>query len=37
MTDSVIEFNDEKVLNDDTPDAALEIAGSRWGMAPRLL
>jgi hypothetical protein len=31
MTDSVIEFNDEKVLNDDTPDAALEIAGSRWG------
>jgi hypothetical protein len=26
MTESVIELNDEKVLNDEIPDAAIEIA-----------
>ena len=37
MTESVIELNDEKVLSDEIPDAALEIAGSKWGMVLRLL
>jgi hypothetical protein len=31
MTESAIELNDEKVLNDEISDAALEIAGSKWG------
>ena len=36
MTESVIELYDEKVFGDEIPDAALEIAGSKWGMALRL-
>jgi hypothetical protein len=31
MTKSATELYDEKVLSDDLPDAALEIAGSKWG------
>ena len=32
MTESVIELHDEEVLHgDEVPDAALEIAGSKWG------
>ena len=31
MTELVIELYDEKVLSDEIPDAALEIAGSKWG------
>jgi hypothetical protein len=31
MTESATELYDEKVLNDELPDAALEIAGSKWG------
>jgi len=31
MTESVIELYDEKVFGDEIPDAALEIAGSKWG------
>ena len=31
MTQSVTELYDEQVLNDELPDAALEIAGSKSG------
>jgi hypothetical protein len=31
MIESLTELYDEKVLNDELPDAALEIAGSKWG------
>jgi len=31
MTETVTELCDEKVLNDELPDAALEIAGSKSG------
>ena len=33
MTESVTELYDE-VLCDEVPDAALEIAGSKWGDGP---
>lgn len=34
MTESATELYDEKVLNDELPDAVLEIAGSKWGDGP---
>jgi hypothetical protein len=31
MTESATELYDENMLSDDLSDAALEIAGSKWG------
>jgi len=34
MTESVTAFYDEETLSFDVPDAALELAGSKWGEGP---
>ena len=34
MSESDIALYDEEALNDELPDAALEIAGSKWGDGP---
>ena len=31
MSESDIAYYDEEPLNDELPDAALEVAGSKWG------
>ena len=37
MSESDIALYAEEALRDELPDAALKIAGSKWGMVLRLL